>query len=253
MNKYRLTPLLLPLGLLILSEVFFFYPKLFFVSLSLGLVLITFGLKMLASKNKKRFWPSYLITPFFLWLSFSTYSSLASNSLLIQIVFVILFILLFSYFKNIYYYLFSNKEEFVGRLETFSFSSGILIVFTSFSSIYTLPLFINLPQLLPFLLVLPFIFALFFQNYFYRLNHLKKEFLIFSGINALILSQLSWALSLLPLRPDVLGFLVALGFYFLANVFKLSLKDELNRRSLKWVMVITAVLSIMLLLSSRWL
>lgn len=250
-NK-RLIPLLLPLVLLVSNELFLFYPKSVFISLFLSIVFILLSTKIIRSGSKNKSWLLLSILPILLYLSLSLYGALLSNRLIVQALMLFLAGLIFYYFKNLYYYLVSEDESRIIKLESFSATAGFLIIFTSFASIYILPLFVRLNINIMLLAALPLIFFLFLQPVLFSRVKLKNNLsLVF--INTLILAQMSWLFSLFPLNYNVLGLLAALTYYLILIVTRLSLKGVLNRRNLKWPLVLVIIATLSLLLSARWL
>ena len=251
MNKKRLTPLILPFILLVLSESFLLFPSLFFINISFGLIFIMLFLKYLSNNNEEKFWPSYLVLPAFLWLGFSSYVYLSSNGILIQAFLLIMVFLMFTYFKNIYYYLFAKKSEKEKNLDNYAFNYSFLIIFTLYSSIYTLPQFINIPFVYVFVFMTLVLFLLFWQNVlFLKLDNRVKVFI--SLIAAALLSQLSWVLYLLPLKPSISAFTLSLFFYFLTTLIRLNTKGDLNRKTIKWPLFFTIILLLLVLFSASW-
>ena len=251
MNKKRVIPLILPFILLVLSESFLLFPSLFFINISFGLIFIMLSLKYLSNNNEEKFWPSYLVLPAFLWLGFSSYVYLSSNGILIQAFLLIMVFLMFTYFKNIYYYLFAKKSEKEKNLDNYDFNYSFLIIFTLYSSIYTLPQFINIPFVYVFAFMTLVLFLLFWQNVlFLKLDNRVKVFI--SLIAAALLSQLSWVLYLLPLKPSISAFTLSLFFYFLTTLIRLNTKGDLNRKTIKWPLFFTIILLLLVLFSASW-
>jgi len=251
MNK-RLIPLLLPFILLILNELVLFYPKLIFVFVVFGMLLILLSVKLLAEGLKNKSWLFFSILPILLYFSFSLYAALLFNPLAIQAVRFLSAALIFYYFKNLYYYLISEDESRLIKLDSFSATVGFLIMFASFSSIYILPLFVRLKLDIMLLIVLPLTCFLFLQPFIFSYLKIKNNLpIIFT--NTLIMVQMSWLFSLLPLNSNVLGLLSALTYYLLLIVTRLSLKGSLNRHNLKWPLILVIVALFALLLSARWL
>ena len=251
MNKKRVIPLILPFVLLVLSELFLFFPNIFFINISFGLIFIMLSVRYLSKDNEEKFWPSYLVLPSFLWLGFSSYSYLSSNSLLIQIFLILMTILMFAYFKNIYYYLSAKKVEKEKNLDNYSFNYSFLIIFTLYSSIYILPQFINMSFVYVFVFMTLVLFLLFWQNVLF-LKFDNKAKVVFSLISAALLSQLSWVLYLLPLKPSVSAFTLSLFFYFLITLVRLNIKGDLNKKTIRWPLFFTLILLLLVLFSASW-
>ncbi len=251
MNKKRVIPLILPFILLVLSESFLLFPSAFFINISFGLISLMLSLKYLSSDNEEKFWPSYLVLPAFLWLGFSSYAYLSSNSVLIQAFLLLMIFLMFNYFKNIYYYLSAKKSEIEKNLDNYTFNYSFLIIFTVYSSLYILPQFINISFVYVFLFMTLVLFLLFWQNVlFLKFDNKMKAFI--SLIAAALLSQLSWILYLLPLKPSVSAFTLALFFYFLITLIRLNIKGDLNRKTIKWPLFFTIILLLLVLFSASW-
>ncbi|MDA3802437.1 MAG: hypothetical protein PF488_00880 [Patescibacteria group bacterium] len=251
MNKKRIVPLIIPFILLVLSELFLIYPSFFFVSISLGLIFILFGIRYLAKDNDEKFWPSYLVLPSFIWIGFSSYAYLLPNQFLIQLFHLSMVILNFIYFKYIYYYLFSKKNEKEKSLDNFSYNYSFLIVFTLFSSFYTLPLFININFTLFFFALGLVLLLLFWQTILF-LKGDRQVKVILAFISAILLGQLSWVLFMLPLKANILGFIMALIFYFVSTMLRLNIKGELNKTTIKWPLVLTIIMIVLVLFSAPW-
>lgn len=252
MNRKRLIPLITPLTLLILNELVLIYPKIFFVALSLGVILIFFSVRILGRETKEKFWPFYAILPILVFLSFSAYSALIASSLLVQIFFLAAFVLNFYYLRAIYYYLL--KEEFARETQISSFSTlvAVFIIFCLYSSVYLLPLFINIkPALLAFM-PLPAACFLFFSGTKSVTRSIKSAWIILI-INTIILGQISWIISYLPINPHILGFLISLSYYLLIIISVLYFRNNLNKKTIRWPLAITLLSAIALLIATRWL
>lgn len=252
MKNRRFIPLISPLILFILNELVFIEPKLFFVSLSLGSLVLFLSVKLLGKGNKEKYWPLFSILPILIFLGLSSYSALIASKFLVQVIFLFSFLLNFYYLRTLYYYL-VNKEYNRGlQIGSFSVLAGFFIVFSFYSSVFILPLFINLNPALLALMPLPIVWFLFFKGSYFNLNSFKEGYLIFL-INTLILAQLSWILSYFPLNSNILGFVVALIYYLLLIVSLSYFKGSLSRKTIKWPLILVLVSIFILFLTARWL
>ncbi len=251
MNRKRFIPLFIPLITLLLSELFLFYPELFFVCLSLGALIIFLGTRFLGRDNNEKFWPLFSLLPIIIFVSFSLYSSLIFSALLMQLFFLAAFVINFHYFKILYYYLLKKEDDRKEELSPFFSFAGFFSVFCFYSSIYLLPLFINISPTLLALFPIIIVFFLFFQGLYFYSNSFKESLLVVS-INTLIVLQCSLILSYFPLSAHVLGFIVALGYYLLLTISILNYKNKINRQSLKWPLILAIVSVSVLLLTARW-
>jgi hypothetical protein len=72
-------------------------------------------------------------------------------------------------------------------------------------------------------------------------------------IIVLVLTELAWAMTLLPLNFNILGLFVAIIYYLGLTIIRLERRGGLNRRALKLPLIFSAVLIFILLLTARWL
>lgn len=251
MNKKRIIPLFIPFILLVLSESFIIYPSIFFVSISVGLIFILFSLRYLAKNNEEKFWPSYLVLPAFIWIGFSSFAFLSSNQFLVQLVLFSISVLIFVYYKNIYYYLFAQKSEKENNLDNFAVNYSFLIVFSLYFSFYTLPLFINISFNSFFFFLALILFILFWQTMLFLKEDINTR-VTSSLISALFLGELSWILFMIPLKASVLAFVMAIVFYFVSTILRLNIKNNLNKKSIKWPLAVSTILLVLVLLSAPW-
>jgi hypothetical protein len=252
MKNRRLIPIIVPLAILLLSEIFLFYPHLFFIALAFGVLIIMFSVRDIGRDNREKFWPLFFVLPTIIFLSLSSYASLISNGLLIQVIFLISSFLIFFYLRGFYYYLIFKEKERADELNIYSPLFGFLAIFAIFTTIFTLPLFINLTPLVMILAVVPVVWFLFFQSIIFNKTSFKESIFPFL-INTLILFELSWLFSFFPLRSDILGFLSAITYYLLLTVSRLSFRGDLNRQNLKWPIFLSSLAVLILLLTARWL
>ena len=252
MKNRRFIPLISPLILLILNEAVFIEPRLFFTSLSLGVLVLFLSVKILGQENKEKYWPLFAVLPILIFLGLSSYSALIASRLLVQIIFLFSFLLNFYYLRTLYYYLVNREYNRGLQIGSFSVLAGFFIVFSFYTAAFILPLFINLAPALLALMPLPIVWFLFFKGVYFNLHAFKDGSLIFL-INTLILAQLSWMLSYLPLNSNILGFAVALIYYLLLIVSLLHFKGNLSRKTIKWPLTLVLLSVFILFLTARWL
>jgi len=251
MNYKRLIPIITPILIFVLSQIFLATPKVFYYALGIGVLIIVISVKYL-SRGIKNNWLIFTISPVLFFLSFSLYSSLIANSFLIQFIFVLCLWFIFSYLKNLYYFLSYEVPERAQKLDHLILSGGFLTFFALTSSLYGLPIFLNWPFFKFLLVFIPLAFLLLIQ--FFAIKKISfKPFLPFIGINILILSELALVLSFLPFNFNVLGFLLTIFFYFFLLVFRLRLREELNYHNLKLPIVFSLLIIVITILSARWL
>lgn len=252
MKKNSLYLILTPFLLWLLNELYIFEPSLFFVSLSLGLLILAFFIRLLITKNSKEFWPQYILTPALFYFSFSFYSAIIANQIWIQIIFLFNAWFIYSYLKNIYYFFSFGAPEREFKLRRLLLSGSFLSVFALASTLYGLPIFLNWS-----FVTLLFIFILFsaaaFGQFLIFSKNVDNAQKIFWGVDILILGEFAGVIFLLPLNYNILGLLVAIVFYLLILFNNWRTEDRLDFKNLRWPIAIAGFIFIIILLSARWL
>lgn len=252
MNYQRLAPILIPLILWLFNQIFNSYPQLFYYSLLVGLLLIVIGIKLESRLNKNTIWPLFIISPALVFLSFSFFSSLISNIFWIQTLFILSAWFNFAYFRNLYYYWRYDAPERKEKLDSLLISGGFLTIFASAASLYSLPTFLSLPLFLLLGVLGIIIFLMFWQFLPVKKISLKSAWPLMI-VNTLTLLELAWALTMLPFNFRVLGFLAAIFYYFLLSIWRLAGRQALNRQTLRWPIIFSLIIIIILFLTSSWL
>jgi len=252
MKKNHWPIYLVPAFVWLLSQIFLSQPTFFYSSLSLGALAIALGVKSLAGRDKSRHWPLFLFSPVLMLGSLSLYAALLSNWFSVQLVFLALAVFLFFYLRHLHYYWAYGAPERADKLDNLVSVGGVMTIFSLAVSMYTLPMFLKWPAYLPVVFLGPISFFTIFQFAAIKPAE-KRSALLWAGIIALILAELAWGLYLLPLRPSVLGGVLVFSYYFLLTIWRLSLRQELSRRRLKYPLLIFAIFFIILLLTATWL
>lgn len=252
MKNKQLYLILIPFSLWLLDEIFFFKPGFFFVSLGLGLLIITLGVHTLIKDHGSKFWPAFILPPALFFLSFSFYSAIIASQFWIQVIFLFNVWFVFSYLKNIYYYFSFGAPERESKLRRLLASGAFLSTFAFASNLYGLPIFLSWPFFLLLIAFMIICLALFGQ-FFVFTKKIEREQKVFLGINILVLAEFAGVLFFLPLNFNILGLLVALVFYFLVLLNDFREEHRLNFKNVKWPLIILSAVIILTLLSARWL
>jgi len=158
----------------------------------------------------------------------------------------------FSYFRNLYHHFNFPTPESEAKLRRLLKSGSFLSTFALAATLYGLPIFLSWN--FSFLL-LPFIAASFiiFGQFLIFAKDIDREQIIFFIINVLVLAEFTGVLFFLPLNYNTLGLLVALVFYLLIIFNDWRFENRLNFKNIKWPLIILLVITILVLLSARWL
>jgi len=250
--KQRRWPILaVPLLLWLLSQVFLRQPGLFYAVLALGTLIIVLGLRLIV-RPVSQDWTLFLIAPVLLFLSFSGLAAILLGAFLIQAIFVLEFFFVFSYLRDVYYHFYYPAPVWREKLDNILMAGGFLTVYAAAAVWFGLPVFLSLPLwlMLPALAVL--IALLFLQfSLFPRDNWRRSGYL--SAALVLILTELAFVLSLWPLNYQLLALFLALAYYLGLTIIRLAGRANLNRRTLRLPLWLSALIIFILLLTARWL
>jgi len=235
-----------------LNQAFLLKPSFFYSSLMLGAILIILLTRNIVEPFRKNGWLVWLIAPLLFWFSVSLYATMIASYFWIQIIFLVIVWFMYSYFNNLYYYHFDRNSELHKKFDSLILSGGLLTCAATGASLYGLTAFISWPTSFLLLLFTPIAILLFVQFAPLRKNFWSEnKFLL--PIDVLILMELAIVLSFLPLNFNLLGFCLALGYYFLLTVMRFRWQERLERRNLKRLIILSISIIIILFLSARWL
>ncbi|MFA4833494.1 MAG: hypothetical protein WC619_01440 [Patescibacteria group bacterium] len=255
MKYSRLLVLIAPVLILIFSELVIFLPSLFFTSLLLSnlAVLAAILVFIKAGKTKKTF-DIYLgtaILPLGFLSSIFVYSSLAVNRFFIQFLFLAAVGFIYFYLRYLYYYL--VRPEFCSgdTLKNFSSFGNFFIIFFSASAIYGLQSFLNLPVWLLMIFMLIITFLAVYQIMWTNKVEIKPAFahILVSGV---VLLEIGWSISFLPLNHNMAGLVLAICYYILISLSLSFLDNNLDRKIIKQYLVFGFIGIFIVLLSARW-
>lgn len=252
MTKRSLYLILTPFFLWALDEIFLFKPEFFFVSLILGVLIITISVKAITKKNNVKFWPIFILAPALFFLSLSLYSAIIVRPFLIQVCFILNVWFVFLYLKNLYYHFHLPTDNGEEKLRRILKSGSFLSTFALSATLYGLPIFLSWNFALLLLYFIAASFILFGQFLLFS-NNVNKEQKAFLLIDVIILAEFAGVLFFLPLDHNTLGLLVAIVFYMLILFNDWRDENRLNFKNIKWPLIISFLVTSLILLSARWL
>jgi len=252
MRYNKLIPILSSLITLFFLEIFFFNPKLVYVSLVILIIIYFFAIRqfVLASGRKDGIL-SYLILPVLFLFGIAIFGILIPSKFFVQMLFFADFIFVNIYFRTIYYLLLKPGKYQKNTLENMSSYGNFLAVYFTASGVYGLQSFlgINVWALLAFLLV--FITAVIYQV-FWANNILTKSSFFFIIILPLAFLEIAWAISFLSLSYYISGMLLAVCYYVAIGLIRYYLIGRLDKQIIKIYLIFGFISIFSVLLSSRW-
>ena len=252
MKYNRLLPLLIPFIILILFEIFFLSPKMIYVSLVLANLLIFFSVSQFtrASDVSKRWW-NFLILPALFSTGLAAYSILLANKFIVQFLLILNSVFLYFYLRAAYYYLYQPVTDGDLSLKNISAYGNLLIFFFIASVAYGLQSFLNIPTWL-LAVAMAVIAALAIYQTAWTNGIRIKPALVYILIGSLILTELTWAISFLPLTFNAAGLILAVCYYILTGLVKHHLLSDLKKRTVKIYLSFGIGSILLILLTARW-
>jgi len=126
-----------------------------------------------------------------------------------------------------------------------------LTVFLSSSFVYSLPYFMKIESWLLVLILSIIVFISFFQNIAVEKMPIKID-LFFSFLFLFSMVPLLWALLLMPFNYNILGLLASLFYYSALNFVVFYLKKDLTVKKVRYNLLFTFLLLLIILLGARW-
>ncbi|MCK4554024.1 hypothetical protein KAU19_03605 [Candidatus Parcubacteria bacterium] len=255
MHLNRLLPLLTPLLTLILFEIFFFNPKMIYVVLVLVNLLIFFAVWQFSrASNANKDWSCFsgIIFPSLISTAVVVYTILLSNKFVIQLLFVLNIILLYFYLRYIYYYLVRPAAYKAFSIENISSYGNFLIFFLVATTIYGMQAFLSVKTWLLMIIMLAASGLIVYQVMWANKIDLGKG-LIYILISCLIILELSWSISFLPLNHHIAGLITAICYYMLIGLVRHFLLDKLDKKIIRLYLGFGLTSLFIVLITARWL
>jgi len=253
MKSSRLLLFLTPIVLFLCLESFLIWPKFLFASEFIALAWLVFVVRYLAlrsSLGKK--WFIHALLPFLLFASLSLSAAILVNRLLVQVIFVFLILFLSRYLKLLYNFWIKNDLKQIDRLPNFSLSAGLLIIFSAIFNIYSLQVFVSWSTWSLFLLSCLTVILVTYHNWQICQMNIKENINLFAIVNLLLIETIA-VLFFWPFNYQLLALVVVLIYYVLINCARLYLSANLDKAKIKFYLIFSAAVFVVLILSARWL
>ncbi len=251
MNKPFLLSLITPFFLFLSAELIEFFPGSIYYLLPLANALVIFTVYGMVRNSSFYGRLDFLIFPL-VFLNGSIASLLILNSrFLAQGLIFFSAGMIWYYIKSVYF--FHHKPIFYKtfQISNISVYGNFLSIFFFSSALFGIRSFLNWP-VWGIILVLTFLFLL----VIYQLNWAHKIPLADSGVHiladSLILVEIAWSLSFLPLRFYILGLLLSAAYYIITGLTRHYLLGTLAAKNVKAYLGVGLFSVIIILLSARW-
>ncbi|MFH1823053.1 MAG: hypothetical protein ABH830_05130 [Patescibacteria group bacterium] len=253
MIKYsRILVLVTPIIIWLFLLFILVWPKIFYFSIIFNtfLIFLSVWLFIKNSQDKKDWW-NFSLLPVLFHISIAFYATLLNQRIIVHLLYILVFIFTYFYFRNIYAFLVKPDTYKPRTLENISSYGNFLVIFFSFATIYGLQSFLNSPVWLLMLISIFFI-SLVVYNVIWANKIDYKIGLIFILICTLILVEIGWSLSFLPLNYNVLGLIIAICYYMLIGLVRFYLNNNLVKNILKVYLSLGIITIIIILFTASW-
>lgn len=249
----RLIPIIYPLILFISWEVFIFKPRTFLIMFSIVtafLVLSSLKLNKFNIKDKD-FW--LILTPILSLVILTTVFLLFLQDKWLQHFVALIFtVLVYYYFRYIYYFFCRITSYKPLTLESLSSYFNVISYFFISVSIYGLINFLNLHLWYLSLIIIAFTFLLSYQ--FFWINKVgERNNLVGSLIISILLIEFFWSISFFPISHFISGLALAIIYYIITNLSLLYFLEKLEKKAVHLYVTIGLVCLFVILLSAKWL
>jgi len=255
MRYGRFLVLLEPIILLTLLELTIFYPKYFYWLILLANFSILLSIYTFFRENRRgKSWPEFAslaVLPVCFISGTFVYASIISNKFFLQTLFLVIVIFSYSHLRMAYKFFLDQDLLKKNFFKNQSGLGNLLAFFFSSAAIYGLQSFLNLPIWILMLFLLVITALLVYQALWVNKIELRDA-LLYVLVSSVVLLEIGWAATFLPLNYNVLGVSLTVCYYVLIRLVLSYLSNVLDGRRLK-VYLSFGFLSILLVfLTSRW-
>lgn len=252
MKLSRLLVIFLPLFTWLLAQAYLIWPEFFYIAFLLSALAIVFVAFYLKQAGPTTPWYLPTILPLIFLFSVSVYISFCTNLWLVQILFLVLLIFQFSYFKSLYYFwnrpdLYSDEDMKITK----SYAS-FLTIFWLAADVYGLQSLLNFDVWPMMLLFIALVFSLIYINLKSEGHNLKIAWQ-FSTLITLVISEATWVFVFLPLNYNISGLVIAIIYYLSSNLVNLYLQNALTPKKIKLYLILSFTGLAILLFTAGWL
>lgn len=248
----RFLPLIAPIAVYAAHEIYFTRPKLIYAAvIAANFIIFSVVWLFCSHSDSDKQWWNYLILPSAVSTACAAYSVFLTSGPIIQLIFFLNLLFLYFYFRHIYYYLLNPCSYKVFSIENISSYAGWFGFFMIASVIYGLQSFLNMSVLGLSMASLAVSALMLHQIVWVNKIEFKKS-LVHILVGCMILAELCWSISFLPLSYNISGLGLAICFYAVAGLVKNRLADKLDSHAVKTYLIIGSASLFFAFLTSKW-
>ncbi len=232
-------------------EALLIYAKSIYFAIPSVLFLLILALFVLTPKGDRESWYNFSIFPTLLLLGCLAYTSIAANVYLIQLVYFLTAFLVYYYYRTIYSFFHDSDSYHPFTFENISNYGSFIVFFLFSSSVYGLQSFLNISFWILMLFIMLFSFLIMY--YFFWSHKIGlRENALYNLINVLVITELAWSISYLPIKYSIAGITLSIFYYMIIGLTRYQLSNKLDGSIIKLYVGFGAFCIIVILLTARW-
>ena len=221
-------------------------------STSIILVIITVLTSLLITKRGKLApWYNFALFPLAIILTVLPYLVIASNSSLMQLVALGSTVLIYLYWRFVFFYLYTPGRYTAFSLENISFYGNFFVIFFLGAGLLGLNLLLALNTFLVLAIVAVILALVIYQSFWVSKYPFKQSWPIYVGA-WLVLMETFFALTLLPNDYQLLAFIWSTIYYLVVTVVNDYFNHQLNSFKVKAYLIIAGVSWLLLFATAQW-
>lgn len=225
--------------------IYWLFPILIVAVASLIWKLIGKGLKTVIAR-----W-NFLIVPLFLMTGGLFFILFLEHQIIRHFLVFLVAVLLWLYSEAIFIYIYQHEKYQVNSLENISSYINLISALFFYSGFFGLLIFLNISIWLVVLLVLLVTVFLSYQTMWVNKIIFGKS-LLYILIIGLVLCELAWVLSFLPINFYVSGVFLSVIYYLLSGISRFHLLGTLDVKVIRRHLIISLIMLILILGTTRW-
>jgi len=221
------------------------------IFLLVNLLLLTVTLWEFSKRVLNHRLANFLVAPFVFIITVFGFLMFFENDLIYRFVYLIAAVFIYLYLEQtLNYFYFTNKYQ-PYTLENLSLYINVLSVFFLTSSIFSSLIFLRLSVIISAIIIYLIIFILTHQISWSN-KLIWHDYKIFCVIISLIIAEIFFVVSYLPLNFYVNALLVSIVFYVVVSLSRLFLLRSLDKKNVLEHLIVSSVAVVLILLTAQW-
>lgn len=218
---------------------------------SLLFVIQTLTIIVLTRRYKKGIFFSFYFTTFFLLFSSFIFFLIIDNIIVLYLFAMAIAVVYNLILSNILAYIFEAADYQPNALENIYSYVNLISLFLLYSGFYGFYLLLGWPIWI-FVIACLLLTALLFMRTLWSYKIVWSKSKLYILIVSLVMTESFYLISLLPTTYVFNGLIMIVIYYLLTNFIKDHLKDRLNKKDIRFYLVVSGTVLIITLLTTRW-